>query len=154
MNLEKLRTMTHTFARDTNGYVFPQDTVDMFINMAIDVLREYPVFADMEYLYLSSDVPKFLPEKYHYIIALYASSRCFDMDERFYEGTEKRNEFEQKLDDLIADIEAGNVIITDDEGKEVKNTYIASDEVVNDYFDVVLKDSDVIPAESDENEIP
>ena len=149
MNLEKLRTMTHTLARDTNGYVFPQDTVDMFINMAIDVLREYPVFADMKPLELATDVPNYLPPRYHYLIALYASSRCFDMDERFYEGTEKRNEFEQKLDDLIADIEAGNITIYDDEGNEVKNTYIASDEVIDDYFNIETKDSDYIISESD-----
>lgn len=135
VTLYKLREMTHIYARDTNNYVFSDIHIDMFINQAIDRLRQYKVFQGMSYLEYSDDEPILLPSQYHYLLALFAASRCFDIDERFYEGVEKRNEFESLLDDLIADIQAGNIVITDKDGNTVEDGSCYTEYVVDAYFD-------------------
>lgn len=134
MTLHKLREMTHIFARDTNNYVFTDTYIDMFLNQAIDRLRQYKVFEGMSYLEYSDDEVTLLPSQYHYMLALFAASRCFDIDERFYEGVEKRNEFESLLDDLIADVQAGNIVITDSEGNNVKDGTNYIEYVTDAYF--------------------
>lgn len=134
MTLHKLREMTHIFARDTNNYVFTDTYIDMFLNQAIDRLRQYKIFEGMSYLEYSDDEVTLLPSQYHYMLALFAASRCFDIDERFYEGVEKRNEFESLLDDLIADIQAGNIVITDSEGNNVKDDTNYIEYVTDVYF--------------------
>lgn len=126
--------MTHIFARDTNNYVFTDTYIDMFLNQAIDRLRQYKVFEGMSYLEYSDDEVTLLPSQYHYMLALFAASRCFDIDERFYEGVEKRNEFESLLDDLIADVQAGNIVITDSEGNNVKDGTNYIEYVTDAYF--------------------
>ena len=128
--------MTHIFARDTNNYVFTDTYIDMFLNQAIDRLRQYKVFEGMSYLEYSDDEVTLLPSQYHYMLALFAASRCFDIDERFYEGVEKRNEFESLLDDLIADVQAGNIVITDSEGNNVEDGTNYIEYVTDAYFDV------------------
>lgn len=128
--------MTHIYTRDTNSYVFSDNYIDIFINQAIDRLRQYKVFEGMTYLEYSDDEPILLPSQYHYLLALFAASRCFDVDERFYEGVEKRNEFEGLLDDLIADIQAGNIVITDADGNAVEDGTNYVEYVTDAYFDV------------------
>ena len=111
MTLTELIAMTRLLSRDINGYIFTDQIVTLFINQCIDRLKQYKVFGNMVHLTTGTDVPILLPESYHYMIALFAASRCLDMDERFYEGTEKRNEFEALLDELIAEIQTGNLTI-------------------------------------------
>ena len=144
MTLSKLREMTHIYARDTNGYVFPEDYIDMFINQAIDVLRQYPLFRGMKYLEESSDEPNLLPPYYHYMLAIFAASRCYDIDERFYEGVEKRNEFESLLDDLLAEIHAGNIVIYDEGGNVVEDTANYMDIVTDVYFKGGAEDETIL----------
>ena len=136
MTLHKLRELTHIYTRDTNSYVFSDNTIDIFLNQAIDRLRQYKIFEGMSYLEYSDDEPSLLPSQYHYLLALFAASRCFDIDERFYEGVEKRNEFESLLDDLIADVQAGNIVITDSEGNNVEDGTNYIEYVTDAYFDV------------------
>lgn len=134
MTLLSLREMTHIYARDTNGYVFPEDYIDLFINQAIDRLRQYPVFREMTYLESSKDEPAILPPQYHYMLALFAASRCFDIDERFYEGVEKRNEFEELLVNLLADIHSGTLDITDVDGDIIEDDTCCIEYVTDVYF--------------------
>ena len=68
------------------------------------------------------------------MLALFAASRCYDMDERFYEGTEKRNEFEQLLETLIGEIQAGNITVTDGLGNAVEDGTNVTDYVRDVYF--------------------
>lgn len=136
--------MTHIYTRDNNGYVFPTDYVDMFINQGIDRLRQYPVFRGMTYLEQGTDEPILLPPQYHYMLALFSASRLFDEDERFYEGTEKRNEFESLLEELIADIQAGNIEITDQEGNVVDDTTNYTEYVTDVYFNTPMGDEDYV----------
>ena len=144
MTLAKLREMTHIYARDTNGYMFLDGDIDMFINQAIDVIRQYPLFRSMKYLDDSSDEPNLLPPYYHYMLALFAASRCFDMDERFYEGVEKRNEFESLLDDLIAEVQSGNILITDTDCNILDDPTNYTEAVVDVYFNGGDEDETVL----------
>ena len=134
MQLSDLINMTRLYARDNNSFMFTDANITIFLNQAIDRLAQYPIFEKMPYL--TNDVPDvyYLPRQYHYMLALFASARCYDTDERFYEGTEKRNEFENFLDGLISDIEAGNVVIKDELGNVVVNPTKCTDTVTDAYF--------------------
>ena len=138
--------MTRLYCRDNNSYVFTDVQIKLFLNQAIDRIKQYKVFLGMKKLVNPDDVPNLLPEEYHYMLALFAASRCYDMDERFYEGVEKRNEFESLLDSLIADIQAGNIIITDtdDEGNPVivEDGTIYIDYVKDEYFSSKTEDDE------------
>ena len=144
MKLSELRRMTHSYTRDTNGYVFQDYDIDIYINQAIDRIRQYPIFRNMPYLHNDNDEPSYVPPHYHYMLALFSASRCYDIDERFYEGTNKRNEFETLLDDLIAEVEAGMQPIYDENGVEVENPANYTDEIRNVYHTSSIKDEDVI----------
>lgn len=126
MRLTDLIYKTRLYTRDNNSYMFSDTIIKTFINEGIDRIAQYKMFVNMPYLEDSSDEPKYIPRPYHYMLALFAASRCFDMDERFYEGTEKRNEFESLLNDMLAEIHAGNLEIVDAEGTSIKDdsTYI------------------------------
>ena len=138
--------MTRLYCRENNSYVFTDVQIKLFLNQAIDRIKQYKVFLGMKKLVNPDDVPNLLPEEYHYMLALFAASRCYDMDERFYEGVEKRNEFESLLDSLIADIQAGNIIITDtdDEGNPVivEDGTIYIDYVKDEYFSSKTEDDE------------
>lgn len=134
MDLIELTDLTRVYCRDNNSYLFSNSVIKIFLNQAIDRIKQYKVFRDMPYLESKSDTVKFIPRHYHYILALFASSRCYDIDERFYEGTEKRNEFEQTFAELVAEIESGNVIIQDADGNDVENTTNYIEYITDEYF--------------------
>lgn len=134
MNLTDLITKTRIYARDNNSFMFKDTIIKDFINEGIDRLAQYKVFQNMPYLVNSNDNVSYLPRPYHYLLALFASARCYDTDERFFEGTEKRNEFEYYLDNLIADIENGNITIYDENSLPVLNTSTCVDYVTDTYY--------------------
>lgn len=134
MTLTELIAMTRLLSRDVNGYIFTDIIITLFINQCIDRLKQYKIFDGIVKLRSASDVPTHLPESYHYILSLFAASRCLDMDERFYEGTEKRNEFEMLLDELIAEIQAGNISIKDSEGALIVDDATCVDYITDTYF--------------------
>jgi len=140
MQLIDIVYMTRLYTRDNNSYVFSDTMIKMFVNQGIDRIRQHNIFSGMGYLQDSSDEPTHLPSQYHYMLALFAASRCFDHDERHYEGVEKRNEFEQLLAEMIAEIESGNLKIFDGvngNGDEVVTGTSGTDDFVKDaYFDV------------------
>lgn len=134
MTLNDLIHQTRLFTRDTFSNVFQEPDIITFLNQGISRVRQYKPFRTMSYLTLRTDVPGILPEPYHYLLALYAASRLFDMDERFSEGTEKRNEFEYYFTDLIGEIQAGNIELTDALGNVIEDTTNAVDYVTDTYF--------------------
>ena len=142
MVLTDLINMTRIYARDNNAFMFTDTNIIMFLNQAIDRLAQYPIFTNMPYVSVDSPTVYYLPKAYHYILALFAAARCYDTDERFYEGTEKRNEFEHFLDNLIADIETGNIVIYDENNIVVKNTNICTDAVKDVYFSNTVSDTE------------
>lgn len=148
MNLLDLRNMTRTMARDSNGYMFLAYMVDDYINQGIDRLRQTVLFRNMEHLEADEDVPDLLPSQYHYLLAIFAASRCLEFDERHYEAIDRRNEFENLLAELLSEVESGNLVIHDnsrDDGKQEalnNGTYI--DYIKDEYFDCLPRDSEVI----------
>ena len=134
MTFQELINLTKVYTRDTDSRVFSDEDIKMFINQGIDRVRQYNIFETMGYLKLNSDVPELLPSMYHYILALFSASRLFDNDERFYEGTDKRNEFEQTFADMIERIEGGELIVKDIEGNIIENNTYVSDHVNDVYF--------------------
>jgi len=129
MNLQELRKQARVLSRDSGKYMFTDTMINGFINEGIDRLKQTIVFHDMEHLDADADEPDILPAAYHYILALYASARCMEYDERHYEAMDRRNEFETLLSQLISDIEASRV--EDEEAEE--ETYLTN----KTYADVV-----------------
>lgn len=147
MNLKELITLTKLYVRDKNGYMFTDEECKLFINQGIDRLNQYPLFKDIKHLDAPEAIPVILPTQYHYILALFSSSRLYDIDERFHEGTQKRNEFEQALLDLISQVEEGMIDLLDGEGNVI-NTEDAfpwfQDYVVDEYYKATSDDSEVL----------
>lgn len=119
MTLSDLIKMTRVYCRDNNNYMFTEDNIKMFINQGIDRIKQYRLFLTMPHLQYLEDEVTLLPDQYQYLLALFASSRCYDTDERFYEGIQKRNEFESLFAEMLAEIESGNLAISDSEGEQL-----------------------------------
>lgn len=134
MQLTDIVYMTRLYTRDNNSYVFSDTMIKMFVNQGIDRIRQYKIFSGMNHLDSNTDEPTHLPSQYHYMLALFSASRCFDHDERHYEGVEKRNEFEQLLAEMIAEIECGNLQIYDGNGDEVIDGITSADDWVRDVY--------------------
>lgn len=144
MKLRDLVYMTRQYCRDNNNYVFTDTQIKLFLNQAIDRIKQYKVFKGMKHLELDEDEPLLLPEEYHYMLALFSASRCYDIDERFYEGVEKRNEFESLLEELISEIQSGNLEITDGDGNVVEDGSIYIDYIKDEYYKPDKGDEEVI----------
>lgn len=147
MNLKDLISLTKLYVRDKNGYMFTSDECKLFINQGIDRLLQHPIFKGMVHLEVPEDIPIILPEQYHYILALFASSRLYDIDERFFEGTQKRNEFEQLFNDLVNQVEDGMLELKDGDGNPLNISDMYEwfqDYVVDEYYGGTTDDSEVL----------
>ena len=133
MTLVELRLRTRRYVRDTLIKRFSETEIDAYLNEGVDRLRSYYMFVDMPYINTTDDI-SYLPIPYHYALALYASSRCFGVDNDFYQEEEKRNEFENIFADLVTEIENGRIIILDATDTAVVDAYEA-DYVTEEYFD-------------------
>lgn len=90
MTLQELIDMTRFYVRDSNGLMFKEEHIIIFLNQAIDRIKQtnkifkflrhmVPVKnADGKYI----DTVVVLPQEFHYMLALFAAHRCFDNDER------------------------------------------------------------------------
>lgn len=114
--IQRVRSLTRDFS---NSIFREQDIID-FINEAIDRFKIIPELKTLNYLLISQEVPVLLPPQYHYLLAIYATARCFGQDERHYQSTTHMNEFEVKLEELKSAIEGGEVIITDGNGTAIE----------------------------------
>lgn len=135
MNLTDLITRTRYYVRDINSKRFPSDEIELYINEGIERLRSYQAFSDMSYPTATKDV-SYLPTEYHYILALFAASRCFGVDNDFYQEQDKRNEFENAFAELITKIENNEIYI--------KELEYAIDYVKDEYFDTSNTDEDTL----------
>lgn len=133
MNLETITTNARRHLNDKEGSIFSKDDLEYFINEGLDRFRSVVYFADEVTLTTLDQSPIYIPEQYHYILSLFASSRAFGQDEREYKATQFMNEFEIKLEELIQKIESGEITVTDSEGEEVTADY-EEDYVTNVYF--------------------
>lgn len=132
---------TRRYVRDKSGKRFASDEIMDYINEGIDRIRSYALFQEMPYINDDGDDIYYLPEEYQYALALYASSRCFGVDNDFYQEQQKRNEFENIFADLVARIECGEIKIADITGSEVECVYPIS-YVVDEYYNPTTATTD------------
>lgn len=114
--VQRVRALTRDFS---NSIFREQDIID-FINEGIDRMRQViPELKNLTYLLTSQQEPTLLPSRYHHLLAVYSTARCFGQDERHYQATTHMNEFEVKLDELKTAIMNGEIVITDPDGNVV-----------------------------------
>lgn len=134
MNLEELIYNVRVNTFDLDGNIFEDKVIVSFINEGIDrckhIINE---LSDMEYLKENTDEPILLPSKYHHLLGLYSSSRCFFSDERYHQATTVMNEFEYKLEQFLFKLTNGEEEIVDDWGDKVDGSNV-HDYVVDNYF--------------------
>lgn len=134
MTRAQLIARVRAYTRDFSNSIFREVDVIDFINEGIDRFKEVvPELANMNHLSDNVQTPLYLPNQYHILLAVYSAARCFGQDERHYQATTFMNEFETKLEELRNKIENGDIVITDETGKEVVVT-LATDHVRNVYF--------------------
>lgn len=115
--IARVRALTRDFS---NSIFREQDIID-FINEGINRFKQIiPELKSTPKLLFREQEPYPIPEEYHHLLAVYASSRCFSQDERHYQATTLMNEFEVKLEELQSAIQAGNIIITDEDGNPIE----------------------------------
>lgn len=147
MTLSDILELSKFHTRDTDSALFNNSMYKVYANECIDRLRQWRPLRGMKHLEYQEDEPIILPDEFHYLLALWISSRCFDFDERFYEATEKRDEFENIFAQLRADVECGTITLYDADGNPID---VSSDgdnviDYVKDvYFKNPNKDEDVI----------
>ena len=135
MNRLELIKRVRNLTRDLSNSIFRENDIIEFLNEGVDRVRQIvPELSSMPHLELHEDVPKYLPESHHSLIALYATSRCFTQDERHYQATNFMNEFEIKMEEFTQNVESGRIKINVD-GVDI-SAGNANDYVVNNYFDV------------------
>lgn len=137
MNLIQLIQRVRQHTRDLSNSIFRERDIIDFINESIERFQQYiPELKDMVSLEEHSDVPILLPKQYHSLLSVYATSRCFGQDERHYQATTFMNEFETKLVELGVSIDAGDVVILDEDGNRVtREENYDTEYVTNKYFD-------------------
>ena len=128
MTLKNLIDRVRQYTRDTTGSLFTQDDVIAFINEGVDRTRRYKHFKNMEHLSSLSDEPKYLPNEYHHLLAIYAASRCFTQDEQLQLAEQFMNEYEYKTQEVELLINEGELVIegvdsVNNEFDSIKNVY-------------------------------
>lgn len=135
MNLTELITRTRYYVRDIKEKRFDDKEIIIYINEGVERLRSFVAFEDMSYP-TTTGVVGYLPYAYHYILCLFAASRCFGVDNDFFQEQQKRNEFETAFVELITKIECGDIYI-----KDIEYT---QDYVVDEYFEGTSSDEDTL----------
>lgn len=143
MNRLDLIKRVRSYTRDLSNSIFREEDIVAYINESVDRIKQVIVEMDgMLYLETQDASPILLPNHYHYLLATYATSRCFGQDERHYQATNYMNEFETKLDELRRDIEMGRVVIKDANGNVV-TAPLNTDYVKEVYFASYDEDEDL-----------
>lgn len=129
--VRRVRALT----RDFSNSIFREEDVIDFINEGIERFQQViPQLENLPYLLSNDSEPEMIPARYQHLLAVYATSRCFNQDERHYQASTYMNEFETKLDDMKSKIEAGEVNILDPETGEPILAEHAPDYVTDTYF--------------------
>ena len=143
MNLRDLTKRVRQNTRDTTSALFTSDDIKSFIREACDRVKQIPELSGMAELISDNVEVTHLPVMYHYILSLYATSRCFSQDEQHYPAQKFMDEFEARLFALETGINNGDIIITDENGEPVKvDGANKIDAVVNVYFAKLGSDDD------------
>lgn len=122
MNRTQLTARSQVIMRDFGGSTFRTEDIQSFLNEAIERVQQViPELENMSLLENATDVPTYLPSKWHHLLSIYAAARCQFLDERHYQATQLMNEFEFKLEELLGKIQNGEQVITDPDGNTVTN---------------------------------
>lgn len=147
MTLSDILELSKLHTRDTNSALFNNVMCTIYVNEGIDRMRQWKPLRGMAHLVNETDEPTILPDEWHYLLALWVSSRCFDFDERFYEATEKRDEFENAFAQFRADVECGTITLYGSDGNPIDLSTEGDcviDYIKDVYFKNPIKDEDVI----------
>lgn len=142
MNKGDLTQRVRSNVNDTKGSVFKEDDILSYLNEGIDRIKQViNELSSIEYLVDREDKPLPLPEPYHHLLAVYATSRCFAQDERHYQSTTLMNEFEYKVAELYTSIINGDLVIVDEYGDEMYSSS-KPEYVIDNYFNRKNYDKD------------
>ena len=134
MNRDEIVSEVRNFVRDGARAVFTDVAIINHINGGVQRIRQrIPMLSGMVNLTERNQSLILLPIEYHGWLVLYASSRCFFVDERHYQAGNMMNEFEVKLDELKAALLNGDVTIINGNGEAIVIP-INNDYVVDNYF--------------------
>ncbi len=118
--IQRVRGMT----RDFSNSIFREADIIDWINEGIERFAQViPELRGLEALNSNSSTPTLIPKTYRHLLAVYSTARCFAQDERHYQASTYMNEFEVKLDELKNAIEAGDIVILDENGDKVTFEY-------------------------------
>jgi len=134
MNLSQLVLRVRSNVNDLNANIFKKALIENYLNEAVDRLRNSMYFVDMEYLVSDEQIPIILPTQYHHLLAIYATSKCHENDERHFQAGTRMNEFEDKFLQLVSAIENGEVTLRDADGVEMEFDF-EYETVKNVYYD-------------------
>ena len=124
MNRLQLIQRSRSMTRDFTNSIFREADIIDWINEGVDRFAQViPELEGLTHLLTNTQEPTLIPKRYRHLLAIYATSRCFNQDERHYQATTYMNEFEVKLDELKQRIEAGEVVIVDGDGNAVTTEY-------------------------------
>jgi len=130
--------------RDFSNSIFREQDIIDYINEGVMRFKQIiPELNGLSDLLVQSQEPNLIPKEYHHLIALYASSRCFSQDERYYQATTLMNEFEVKLGEFKDKVESGEVVITD----PITGVAVTLTDNPIDYVDVSYFDENGDPVE-------
>ena len=101
---------TRRHLKDNTQNIWTDADIKQFVNDAIALIRQaVPLYFTTLYRvpYMQDDVESFdinIDEDYEMLIPLFASARCFEQDEQHYRAVQKMNEFETRLNVMVANI--------------------------------------------------
>lgn len=136
MTLNDLILRVRSYARDINGSIFTKADIVSYINEGIDRTKRIQQLIGEDYLVNLTDMPKLIPNQYHYLLAVYSASRCMFQDEQDSRAGSLMNEFETKLEELKSKIDNGEIVIKDESGMPIVVT-VDIDYITNEYFEEV-----------------
>jgi len=118
--ISEVRIMT----RDLTNSVFRESDIIVFINQGIDRIKQLISQLDgMVSLTAPNQEPIILPVKYHSLISVFATARCFGQDERHYQATTFMNEFETKMEEFRSAVENGEIVLTNPDATPIEGSY-------------------------------
>jgi hypothetical protein len=141
MTLQELINRVRTYTRDFTGSIYREVDIDIFLRESFDRFSIIPEFSTLTYPATKPTVVELIPERYQYLLSIYASSRCLFQDEQDYRAGTLMNEFETKLEELKSLIESGDIIIKGTDGNTITISQ-PNDYVVDIYFDKGVDDND------------
>lgn len=121
MNRLELTQRARSLVRDLGNSFFREDDVINYLNEGIErVGQRIPALRNMSLLQIATQEVDYMPKHWQHLLAVYCASRLCTHDERFYQAGTFMNEFETKIDELLADINNGDEVITDPDGNVVE----------------------------------